>query len=195
MGLFYTGKGDSGKSVIGKKKIDKTCVEIAALGDLDELNSLIGVAKARKLSAVTKKILHTVQENLFIIQANVANIMLGGKYKSPAFPKTKITEIERIIDECERKLKPERGFIISGVNETSALLDYVRAVSRRAERSALVFYKNYKSKKQGVMINHNTLLPDSAIMAYLNRLSSLFFALGRMEAKKSHKREKHPKYK
>lgn len=184
MGLFYTGKGDKGQSIIGKKKIDKTCIEIEALGDLDELNSLIGLAKAGKLPIKTKNILHAVQENLFIIQANVASLMLKSKHKPPALSKTKIKDIENIIDECERKLKPERGFIISGTNEVSALLDYIRAVSRRAERSVLAFNKSYKRYK---------ISPE--ILAYLNRLSSLFFALARVEARKSHKKEKNPSYK
>ena len=181
MGLFYTGKGDGGESVVGSKKIDKTGVEIYALGELDELNSLIGIVKNIKINTGFKKILHDVQENLFIVQANLANIMLGGKYKSPQLSFDKVREMEKIIDKLEKKLKPAKAFVISGSSISSAWLDYTRAVSRRVERSVLSFGK------------YNDLSPE--IKAYLNRLSSLFFAMARFESKSGRKKEKHPKYK
>ena len=77
MGLFYTGKGDKGKSIVGKKIIDKTSVEIEALGDLDELNSLLGIVRSSVSDKAFKRIILSVQENLFIIQANVAGFMLA----------------------------------------------------------------------------------------------------------------------
>lgn len=179
MGLFYTGKGDKGKSVVGKKKIDKTCLEIEGLGDLDELNSLLGLVKSKTTSREMRSILHEVQENLFIVQANLAHFMFS-KFLAPTLKKEKIAQIEKLIDEFEKKVKPEKGFIVSGSNEASAWLDYARAVARRAERSTLAF-----SKKRG-------LAPE--ILAYVNRLSSLLFAMGRMEAKKMKQKEGHPRY-
>ena len=68
MGVFYTGKGDKGKSYVGKKSVSKTCLEIEALGQLDELNSMLGVLKSQRISRNLKKILHEIQENLFTIQ-------------------------------------------------------------------------------------------------------------------------------
>lgn len=196
MGLFYTGKGDKGKSIVGKKKIDKTSIEIEALGDLDELNSLLGIVRHRMLDKRFKEIILDVQENLFIIQANVAGSMLarrsfsgGGvsKFKPPEFKDLKIKELEKIIDNLERKIKPAKKFIIPGAMEKSAWLDYARAVSRRAERSVLRFSKNYKLRTTDYKLDPN-------ILAYLNRLSSLFFALARMIVKESDKSEKYPKY-
>lgn len=178
MGLFYTGKGDKGKSIVGKKKIDKTSIELEALGDLDELNSLLGTIKHR-VSNSFKRIIENVQENLFIIQANVASFMFP-KFKSPEFKQTKIKELEKLIDNFERKIKPAKKFIIPGSTEKSALLDYVRAVSRRAERNVLRYSKKHY------------LNPD--ILTYFNRLSSLFFAMARMSNKLSDRKERYPQY-
>lgn len=189
MGIFYTGKGDKGKSIVGKKKIDKTSIEVEALGDLDELNSLLGIVRSslarRSFSEggvsnkMFKDIILSVQENLFIIQANVA-VFMTPQFKPPVLKKEKITEIEKIIDDFEKKIKPARKFVISGITEESGWLDYVRAVSRRAERGVFKHSKKYKT--------------DPAILAYLNRLSSLFFAMARMSVKMSNKIDQNPKY-
>jgi len=72
MGNFYTGKGDKGRSYVGKKSVSKTCLEVEALGQLDELNSTLGLLKSQKVNRSLKSILHQVQENLFTIQSHVA---------------------------------------------------------------------------------------------------------------------------
>ena len=180
MGLYYTRKGDKGKSYVGKKSISKTCLEVVALGELDELNSMTGLLKSQKVSPTLKSQLHEVQECLFIVQANVAEIMLKSGFKVPKFPETKVKEAEKIIDEIEKELKPDKGFVISGSSQTSAWLDFLRAKSRAVERSVL---KIKEIKRL-----------DINIRIYLNRLSSLFFALARWEAKKAGKKEQNPLY-
>jgi len=179
MGVFYTGKGDKGKSYVGKKSVSKTCLEVEALGQLDEFNSMLGVLKSGKISKNLKDTLHYVQENLFTIQSHVANIMLGETFKVPEFKDVKVKEVEKIIDEIEKKLPPLKKFVISGINQTSAWLDMLRAKSRNVERSVLRIEKIDK------------LSPE--IRQYLNRLSSLFFALARREA--GNKKENNPSYK
>lgn len=181
MGLFYTGKGDGGKSVVGKKKIDKTSLIARTVGELDELNSLIGLVKAQKISHEFMDIFNHVQENLFIVQANVANFMFDGKYKPKVFGADKVKEIETIIDKFEASVNPAKAFIIPGGTLSSAWIDYIRTVSRRIERTVLEFNKK------------NKLTPE--ILAYLNRLSSLFFAMARMASKNARIKESHPKYK
>src|SRR3989344_4890991 len=188
MPVFYTGKGDKGRSYVGKKSISKTCLEIEALGQLDELNSMIGLVKSlpatdlakggQTISKNLKNILHEIQENLFTIQSHVANIMLKESFKVPEFRNLRVKEIEKIIDNIEKNLPPLKKFVIAGTNQTSAWLDLLRAKSRNVERSVL----RIKPVK----------LLNSDIKAYLNRLSSLFFALARWEARK--KKEQHPRY-
>ena len=190
MGLFYTKKGDKGYSRIGKKKIYKLNPFVVALGELDKLNSFIGIVKSlprqwasHRASLFLKKQLHQIQDNLFIIQANVSYAMLKEKRNPPYFSSDKTKNVENIIDEIEKNLKPIKKFVISGATHISAWLDYLRALSRSVERSVLAVARDKKGKP--------TINPS--ILPYLNRLSSLFFALARWEAR--NKKEKHPKYK
>ena len=181
MGVFYTGKGDKGKSLICGKKVDKTCVEMEALGHLDEFNSLLGLVRNQDILPEAKAQLRTVQENLFTVQANIAIIMYGKKFKAPPFPSSKITELEKVIDALEATIQPAKKFVITGNTEGSAWLDYARAVCRRAERETIKL-----SKKKKVPLE---------IMAYLNRLSGLLFAYARLETKQANIKEHHPSYK
>ena len=181
MGLFFTGKGDKGKSTLTKtKKIDKLSAEIRAVGAVDELNSFIGLAK-NYTNKETKKILENTQENLFIIQANIGTLMMGNKFAPPVFKEEKITKIEKIIDNLEAKINPEKKFIISGTTNESAWLDYSRAIARRTEIQIVKLIKNNKKL-------------NPFILAYINRLSSLLYALARYSSKKAKKKEKNPSY-
>lgn len=186
MGLFFTGKGDTGESVVGATKIDKTSVEIEAVGELDELNSFVGLVKTGKISDEFKNLLTVVQENLFIIQANAAEFMFrdesgSPQYPAPKFSADKVKELEKVIQEYESEVNPGRGFIVAGSNKYSAWLDVLRAISRRAERRVLSFNKIHP-------------LPHE-ILAYMNRLSSLFFAMARVNAKREESKEENPRYK
>lgn len=179
MPIFYTGKGDNGKSYVGKKSVKKTCLEVEALGQLDELNSMLGVLKSQKISKNLRVVIHNIQESLFTIQSHVANIMLGQSFKVPEFKNSKVKEVEMVIEGIEKKLPPLKKFVISGINQTSAWLDLMRAKSRNVERCVL------KIKKIDQL--------DQEIKTYLNRLSSLLFALARYEARA--KKENNPTYK
>lgn len=179
MTFFYTGKGDKGSSQIGKKKIPKDSTIVEALGDLDELNSLLGVVRTQVRKPNLAKKLERVQENLFIIQARIAWLMYP-KFPSPQITEEKIKAMEQEIDAIEKKIKPERGFIVSGSDPTASWLDMLRAVSRRAERRVVKLHKTRE-------------LPQE-IMTYLNRLSSYLYALARLEIAGRKIREKHPKY-
>ena len=121
MGLFYTGKGDKGQSHIGKKKYPKDSPIMEALGDLDELNSLLGVIRSTAKKGLMQK-LFLVQENLFIIQARIAWVMFK-KFESPQLTQEKIFKMEQEIDAIEKKIQPKRGFIITGENKEASYLD------------------------------------------------------------------------
>src|SRR3989338_8139825 len=176
MALFYTGKGDRGKSSVGGKKYPKDSPIVEALGDLDELNSFIGVVKTQVHRVGLSKNLEQIQENLFIIQARIAWLMYP-KFPSPQITQDKIKTMEKEIDSIEKRIKPERGFIVSGSDSVASWLDMLRAISRRAERRIV---KLHKTKP----------LPQE-ILAYLNRLSSYLYALARLEVAQSKKKEKH----
>lgn len=183
-GMLYTGKGDKGMTTIFgcDQRISKSSAIAEALGALDETNSFLGLCKVQKkaislkLSAVSfLEIISEVQQNLFIIQAELA-----GAEKSTE--ETKIKEIEKIIGEIEKDLPPIKNFFISGGTELSAIFDVARTIARRAERRVVAVSEEGKTKI-GVYS-----------LAYLNRLSSLLYALARLTNHKSGITEQIPNY-
>ena len=187
--MLYTRKGDKGDtSAFGCcKRFSKSSALTEALGSLDELNSLLGICKIKsncfkfkiKTNTITRnsinKIIENIQNNLFIIQAKIA----GADKK---ITKEKISEIENIIDSIEKQLPPIKSFFIPGGLELSAYLDYTRAISRKAERRATAYFES--EKKQS----------NDESLAYLNRLSSLLYALTRFVNFKLKVKEKSPLY-
>ncbi len=180
--MYYTGKGDKGKSEIGKKKISKDSLILETLGELDELNSLIGLVK-NQINKDFRKKLEKIQNDLFIIQANIA-WFLYPKFKAPDLEKEKIKKLEEEIEAIEKKIKPERGFVIPGSCLESAWIDYLRSVTRRVERRTVAFNTKFRTKFR----------KNKNILSYLNRLSSYFFALARLIAYDKAIRERKPSY-
>ena len=181
--MLYTRKGDDGKTkTFGcDQRISKSSAVTEALGALDEVNSYLGVVKvkagqekAEDLKKLTA-ILHQAQENLFIIQAEVA----GAK---KAVSEESVNELEKAVDSIEKSLSPIKTFFISGGTELAASLDFARTLARRAERRVIAVFEEGLVKVDG-----NTL-------AYLNRLSSLLYALARLSNHIYGKNEESPKY-
>jgi len=187
--MLYTKKGDRGttKTLRQKKgeRISKASCQTEALGALDELNSFLGLVKTKsrqkgstffKIQGRTlKEIIHEVQENLFIIQAEVAGA-------DKTIKVDKIKELENYIGTAERAMPPIKTFFISGGTESGALLDVARTFVRRAEREVI---RAVEVKE--ISVSKNTL-------AYLNRLSSLCYALARFANFKAGIKEQSPKY-
>ena len=181
--MLYTKNGDEGKTKIFacNQSLSKSSVVAEALGTLDEVNSFLGVCKSKskdffKVQEKTvDKIIHETQENLFIIQAEVAGA-------DKTISEEKILEMESLINEIEKKLSPIKTFLISGSTELSALFDFARTLARRTERRVVAV-----NEEGLVKIDKNTL-------AYLNRLSSLLYALARLSATESGLKEESPKY-
>ncbi len=188
--MLYTRKGDKGDTYFFDsegERFSKGSWRAEALGALDEINSLLGVCKAKardfdfKINKHTlPRILEQVQQNLFIIQA-----ALAGADKQ--ITQDKIDFIEGIIDGIEKELPEIKTFFLSGGTELSALLDYARAVARRTERR-VVRYSEIVSTQAGEV----AVKPE--IRAYLNRLSSLLYALVRYINLKSGVEEIPPSY-
>ncbi len=190
--MLYTRKGDKGttKLFACDQRISKSSAIAEALGSLDEINSLLGFVKAKvrgqgeslALKGLSLPVtLHTVQQNLFIIQAELA-----GAPKTIAG--TKVKEIEKIVDNIEKKLPPIKSFFVPGGDELSALLDYARTVARRAERKAWLAEAEAKAAD-----GKKSILGECSF-SYLNRLSSLLYALARLVNHKSGIKEEKPNY-
>ncbi len=177
--MLYTRKGDNGTSGLfgTKERFPKNSPIYEALGAVDELNSLLGVCRARsnkiKSESVVGREILNVQECLFIVQAELA-----GAPKS--ISRRYVDELERTIEKIENMIKTPHSFLIPGSTEISALLDYARSVSRRTERRVLDARLAQKV--------------SSATRIYLNRLSSLLYALARYAAAKKNTKELSPSY-
>ena len=189
--MLYTGKGDKGTTkTFGEcdQRISKSSAITEALGALDEINSFLGVVKMKPRSreitvprgdGTRNKIVDVVsqvQQNLFIVQAEVA-----GADKHITAPK--VTELESIINATELELPPIKTFFVSGGTELASFLDVARTFARRAERRVVAVIEEGKTK-----VDKNTL-------SYLNRLSSLLYAMARHVNHKSGITEEPPTYK
>ena len=183
--MLYTRKGDKGDTHFFDsqgERFSKGSWRAEALGALDEINSLLGVCKAKagdiniKINGHTlPDILEQVQQNLFIIQAAIAGA-------DKQITQDKIDLVEEIIDSIEKELPEIKTFFLAGGNELSALFDYARAVARRTERRVVRYSE----------IGEIEVKPE--IRAYLNRLSSLLYALVRVVNLKSGVKEIPPNY-
>jgi cob(I)alamin adenosyltransferase len=193
--MLYTRKGDSGttKAFDSKpgQRISKSSCQTEALGALDELNSFLGLAKIKsadvswsvKVSADTNTdaaqtpvaIVQWVQECLFIVQAEVA-----GADKHIDQPK--IERLEYVIDWIEKEMPPIKTFFISGGTELAALFDVSRTLSRKAERRVIAGVESGEVKA------------GASTLAFLNRLSSLFYALARFSNHEKGVKEISPSY-
>jgi len=120
------------------------------------------------------EILEEIQENLFIVCAHVA-----GAEKN--ITGQKIKRMEEMIAQCEKRLPPITTFTIAGGTELSALLDFARTLARRAERRT-------------VAVNDETGTINPEVLKYMNRLSSILFALARLTNLKSGIKEVSPSY-
>ena len=169
--MLYTKKGDDGttKTFACDQRISKSSIIAEALGALDETNSYLGLCKIKAKkenfnftdSVSFEKIIHEVQKNLFIVQAEVA----GSKI---SITEEKVREIENIVDAIEKELPPIKSFFISGGTKLAVLFDISRTISRRAERRVVEVSEEGKTE-----IGQFT-------KAYLNRLSSLLYACARL---------------
>ncbi len=188
---LFTGKGDNGTTKTFNcppgKRISKSSAIAEALGSMDEVNSFLGLCKVKSKESgyffqgrTLDEIVHEIQQNLFIVQAELA-----GADKS--IEKEKVSKMENLINEIEKELPPIRSFFISGGTELAALFDVSRTLARRAERRVVAVQASLMSE-EGREIGEHT-------RAYLNRLSSMLYALARLANHKAGITEEPPSYK
>ena len=153
--MWFTGQGDKGQTKIPSRGTvwkDDTLLE--AVGDLDELNSLLGVIAS--LYRELKEVLVTLQSDIFVISSELAGFDMK-------FNSSRVKFLEEKIAEYGSMLEPLRNFVLPGGHVASSLLQYARAVARRAERRIVTLRREGLGKDEHV--------------TYLNRLSSLLFVL------------------
>ena len=159
---YFTGKGDDGTTgILSGVRVSKSDKLIAAIGDIDELNSSIGVALSEIEDESLKGGLRSIQNDLFVIGADLASADSKKAGKAPK-KRTAILRLESGITELSGKTPDLKKFVLPGGSRGSSCLHMSRAVARRAERSVISASKDYKINRE--------------IIAYLNRLSSYLFA-------------------
>lgn len=158
-----------------QQRISKSSELPEALGALDELNAFLGFVKMRAAEPRIRDALRDVQEVLFIIQAEVAGA--DKKVREGA-----VKDVEDIVNAIEKEIPPLKGFSIAGGTELSALLDVARTFARRAERRLVAV------AEAGL----RELPPET--LSYMNRLSSLLFALARLANHLAGVTEENPRY-
>lgn len=161
----YTRRGDDGKTnlyFVKRKdhRLSKNERVFWILGGIDELNSVIGIAREYSRQKKNKEILKKVQEDLFLISS-----IIGGYEAS--FQHERVKYLEKIIDGFEKKLPVVKNFIFPGGSKSSAFLHFARSKAREVERILTPYFLKGKV--------------NSSIFSYMNRLSDLLFVLARVE--------------
>lgn len=187
--ILYTGFGDKGTTTLfdcKQGRISKSSILVEALGSVDELNAYLGIIKVYadideiyliigKKKTLYSRIILDIQQTLFVIQAE-----LGGSKMSVS--KKELNKIEKIINEIGEILPPITTFTISGGSIISAELDFARTLSRKSERRVIAVVDEGSRKIGPVTIS------------YMNRLSSVLFAMSRYVNYTFSILENHPNY-
>ena len=176
----YTRTGDKGETaLVGGKRVAKDSARIEAYGTIDELNSIVGLARAfneEKLGEgeahrFLDLVLRQIQDELFDLGSELAtpsDFFQEGMYR---VGEREVKKIEQLIDECQKSLEPLKSFILPGGGKLGAYLHQCRTVCRRAEREILRLSR----------IEELSEWP----LKYVNRLSDLFFVLSRWISKQT----------
>jgi cob(I)alamin adenosyltransferase len=174
----YTRLGDQGETaLVGGRRVAKDSPRIVAYGTVDELNAVVGLVRvfnaerlrtrgpARKRHAWLDGVLTKVQNQLFDLGSELAtppDAVYAGMFR---VGEGEVAELEAIMDGCQKDLPPLKSFILPGGGRIHGFLHQARTVCRRAERELLAL-----SRVEPV---------GEWTLRYLNRLSDLFFVLGR----------------
>ena len=166
---IYTKKGDSGEtSLFGGTRVKKSDIRIEAFGDIDELNSYIGLLASMPEYTSCQNVLEKIQNNLFITGSMLAAESESAKTKIPVLKPNETEILENEIDRMTNSLPPLQGFILPGGNEAISFCHIARCICRRAERHIVTLSQHHPV--------------EGIVIIYLNRLSDYLFVLARQTA-------------
>ncbi|MBK8172069.1 MAG: cob(I)yrinic acid a,c-diamide adenosyltransferase [Sandaracinaceae bacterium] len=166
---IYTKVGDAGKTgLFGENHVSKASVRVAAYGNVDELNSVIGLCRTTKIDDGNDALLQSLQSALFNVGAELST---SPKYEKdigvPLVSDADVEIIEHAIDRAESELEPLKTFVLPGGTPGAAHLHLARTTCRRAERSVVALVEAGEPVR-------------GEVLRYLNRLSDLLFVLARL---------------
>jgi cob(I)alamin adenosyltransferase len=165
---IYTKTGDRGETgLFGGARVSKASARVDTYGEIDELNSVLGLARCEPFDGALDNLLAEVQSQLFNLGAELSTapdskVALG----IPLVSEREIEQLERAIDHYEAELPALKTFVLPGGTRTAASFHLARTVCRRAERKLVA------------LTQHETIR-DEAIR-YLNRLSDALFVFARL---------------
>jgi len=164
---IYTRRGDDGSTgLFGGPRVRKDDLRVAAYGDVDELNSALGVAREELPEGDLRARVDALQTELFTLGAELATPDADKAPKEvPRIAAEHVARLEQEIDRLTGELPEMKNFILPGGSRAGAALHFCRTVCRRAERKAV-------SLADGSPVSPQAL-------AYLNRLSDLLFVMAR----------------
>jgi cob(I)alamin adenosyltransferase len=165
---IYTRGGDAGETSLGDgTRVAKSAPRVAAYGDVDEANCVLGIARLH-VAGADDLVLARIQNDLFDIGADLCVPIVD----NPEYPPLRVTQaqvdwLEGQIDRMNAELAPLSSFVLPGGSPAAAFLHQARTVVRRAERLVVTLIST----------------PDEAVnrlvLIYLNRLSDLLFVMSR----------------
>lgn len=163
---IYTRTGDNGTTGLGDgSRINKDSVRVEVMGDVDELNAVIGLTLAEGVSPRLQATLTKIQHDLF---------NLGGEVCIPGYvmlTQASVDELENSIDTLNSELSALKEFILPGGSKNAAFCHLARTVCRRAERKLIELHRHEKVTEISLQ--------------YLNRLSDLLFVMCRIMNKEA----------
>ncbi|MDX1566598.1 MAG: cob(I)yrinic acid a,c-diamide adenosyltransferase [Longimicrobiales bacterium] len=184
---IYTRRGDQGETgLFGGGRIPKSHPRIEATGAVDELNAALGRALTVVEEPRIRERLRVIQDDLFTLGSRIASRPRsdsGDHPNLPPMPEGRPEEMEGWIDEVSEELEPLEHFILPGGSAGAAELHVARTVCRRAERRVVALAEEGAdgSEPENEASEAAEARVDPDILRYLNRLSDLLFAFGRLE--------------
>lgn len=167
---IYTRTGDEGDTgLFGGGRVGKDHTRVDAYGEVDELNAVVGFARAVRDEPRIDGQLEQIQRDLFAIGALLATPDLAKmrlQLDKARLDERRVAELERAIDDADAELAPLKAFILPAGTPKAAALHVARTVCRRAERRV-------------VHLAREVEIPG-VVVVYLNRLSDLLFTLARL---------------
>lgn len=163
---IYTRGGDKGKSSLGDAtRLSKSHPRFGAIGDIDEANSAIGIARLYVSSDYKEMdvLLYKIQNDLFDLGADLCIPDLDKE--ALRISHSQVSALEERIDHYNADLRPLKSFVLPGGSPLSAALHLARSITRRAERTIVALHKEFPLNPEAIK--------------YINRLSDLLFVLAR----------------
>jgi cob(I)alamin adenosyltransferase len=165
---IYTRTGDSGETgLFDGTRVPKSDARVDAYGEIDELNAVLGVARAAGVDPEIDEMLVRLQRDLFALGARLADPArrIADRVTKATLTSEDVTRLESWIDRLEEELPPLRRFILPGGSTPGAMLHLARTVCRRAERRIVGLGRD---------------AVDPVLVTYVNRLSDLLFVVARV---------------